>query len=148
VQSKELTPPHDLVERITKWKDSEKPVRFTLTGTPLNAFFAIENFKYREQDMGDIHFSITLKKYTEVKARRVRVDKKTQKAVAPAPTPPRVDNRVTEKTHTVVRGDTLWAISARYLGSGARFNEIFNLNRNIISNPNLIHIGWVLRIPQ
>jgi nucleoid-associated protein YgaU len=148
VQFDKLTAPYALIERIEKWKNSGKPVKWTLTGTPLNDFFSIEDFKYNEQDLGDIHYSITLKKFTDVKVRQVSVNVQTQRAVAPAPTPPRVDNRVTEKTHTVVRGDTLWGISARYLGNGARFNEIFELNRNIISNPNLIHIGWVLRIPQ
>ena len=50
-------------------------------------------------------------------------------------------------THTVVAGDTLWGISARYLGDGARYMEIYNINTDKISNPNLIYVGQVLKIP-
>lgn len=50
-------------------------------------------------------------------------------------------------THTVVAGDTLWGISSRYLGDGARYMEIYNINTDIIKNPNLIYVGQVLKIP-
>lgn len=50
-------------------------------------------------------------------------------------------------THTVVAGDTLWGISSRYLGDGARYMEIYNINTDIIKNPNLIYAGQVLKIP-
>lgn len=49
------------------------------------------------------------------------------------------------RTHTVVSGDTLWAIAARYLESGAKYPAIASLNG--IKNPNLIFPGTVLKIP-
>jgi len=51
------------------------------------------------------------------------------------------------KTHTVKQGDTLWGIARQFLGSGARWQEIHAINRNKISNPNLIHPGWILDLP-
>ena len=33
------------------------------------------------------------------------------------------------------------------LGSGSRYTEIYNLNKDKIKNPNLIYAGQVLRIP-
>lgn len=50
--------------------------------------------------------------------------------------------------HTVEKGDTLWAISEKTLGSGARYNEIFEANRPMLSDPDKIYPGQVLRIPQ
>lgn len=50
--------------------------------------------------------------------------------------------------HTVEKGDTLWAISEKALGSGARYNEIFEANRPMLSDPDKIYPGQVLRIPQ
>ncbi len=50
-------------------------------------------------------------------------------------------------THTVVRGDTLWGIAQKYLGSGSRYTEIFEANRDKIKNPNLIYPGQVFTIP-
>jgi len=51
------------------------------------------------------------------------------------------------RTHRVVRGDTLWAISGRYLGDPTRYPEIVRMNRNKIKNPNLIYPGEVFKIP-
>lgn len=49
--------------------------------------------------------------------------------------------------HTVEKGDTLWAISEKTLGSGAKYNEIFEANRPMLSHPDKIYPGQVLRIP-
>ena len=58
-------------------------------------------------------------------------------------------------TVTVQRGDSLWRIAARHLGSGSRWREIYDLNRGRVqadgrslTNPNLIQIGWVLELPS
>jgi nucleoid-associated protein YgaU len=50
--------------------------------------------------------------------------------------------------HTVKKGDTLWAISAKALGNGARYEEIFEANKPMLTHPDKIYPGQVLRIPQ
>lgn len=50
--------------------------------------------------------------------------------------------------HTVEKGDTLWAIAEKALGKGQRYNEIFEANRPMLSHPDKIYPGQVLRIPQ
>jgi len=55
---------------------------------------------------------------------------------------------VEPKLHTVVKGDTLWGISEKNLGSGARYMEIFEANKPMLSDPDKIYPGQVLRIPQ
>lgn len=47
----------------------------------------------------------------------------------------------------VAEGDTLWGIAERVYGSGARHEEIFQANREVIENPDLIFPGQKLRIP-
>lgn len=49
------------------------------------------------------------------------------------------------RVHTVVKGDTLWDIAKAYLGNGARYPEIKELN-NLKSN--VIYSGWKLKIPN
>ncbi|AXI47523.1 peptidoglycan-binding protein LysM [Sulfitobacter sp. SK012] len=49
--------------------------------------------------------------------------------------------------HTVEKGDTLWAISAKTLGNGARYEEIFEANKPMLSHPDKIYPGQMLRIP-
>ena len=51
-------------------------------------------------------------------------------------------------SYTVKSGDTLWDIATAKLGSGARWQEIYNLNKDIISNPDLIQPGWILKLPK
>ena len=49
--------------------------------------------------------------------------------------------------HTVEKGDTLWAISKKALGDGNRYNEIFEANKPMLTHPDKIYPGQVLRIP-
>lgn len=49
------------------------------------------------------------------------------------------------RTYTVKRGDTLGAIAVRFFGNYRRYADIAKLNG--IRDPNLIHVGQVLRLP-
>ncbi|MEN8659016.1 MAG: peptidoglycan-binding protein LysM [Marivita sp.] len=49
--------------------------------------------------------------------------------------------------HEVVKGDTLWAIAEKTLGNGSKYNAIFEANRPMLSHPDKIYPGQVLRIP-
>lgn len=49
------------------------------------------------------------------------------------------------RIHTVVHGDTLWAIAKKYLGNGSRYKEIVNLNG---LKSNVIYSGMKLKIPN
>ena len=48
--------------------------------------------------------------------------------------------------NTVMAGDCLWNIAKKFLGNGAKYMTIFNLNKGILKNPNLIYPGQVLRL--
>ena len=62
-------------------------------------------------------------------------------ALAVAGTKPAKDYRI----HTVVHGDTLWAIAKKYLGNGSRYKEIVSLNG---LKSNVIYSGMKLKIPN
>jgi nucleoid-associated protein YgaU len=49
--------------------------------------------------------------------------------------------------HTVVAGDTLSKIAKAYLGDAHRYMDIFNANKDTLSNPDLIKVGQRLTIP-
>ncbi len=53
-----------------------------------------------------------------------------------------------EVLHVVRNGDTLEGLAERYLGDPGRGLEIFDLNRDQLSNPYLLPIGVELRIPS
>ncbi len=52
-----------------------------------------------------------------------------------------------EVVHIVRNGDTLEKLAQRYLGDEGRALELFDLNREQLSNPHLLPIGAELRIP-
>lgn len=50
--------------------------------------------------------------------------------------------------YTVVKGDTLWKIATETLGDGSRYPEIFEANKPMLTDPDLIYPDQVLRIPN
>jgi nucleoid-associated protein YgaU len=54
----------------------------------------------------------------------------------------------TARTHKIIDGDTLAALAQRYLGSTARAHELFDANRDVLSDPELLPIGAELKIPS
>lgn len=52
-----------------------------------------------------------------------------------------------ETTYTVVAGDSLSKIAKRQYGDAGKWRAIYEANRDLIKNPDLIHPGWVLKIP-
>lgn len=63
----------------------------------------------------------------------------TQAPVAPTEAP-------AKRIYTVVSGDTLWAIAARFYGDGSQYPKIASANG--IANPDLIMVGQKLTIPE
>ena len=51
-------------------------------------------------------------------------------------------------TYTVQPGDTLSAIAKKFLGSANEYMDIFNANRDQLTDPDKIKPGQVLKIPQ
>ena len=50
--------------------------------------------------------------------------------------------------HVVKSGETLGKIAKHYYGDAMKYNDIFNVNTDILKNPDLIQPGQVLIIPN
>ena len=66
-------------------------------------------------------------------------------APAPQPAPAPVSE---PRTYTVVAGDSLSKIAKREYGKASLWPRIFEANKDQIKNPDLIHPGQKLRIPD
>ncbi|MEP0775811.1 MAG: LysM peptidoglycan-binding domain-containing protein [Acidobacteriota bacterium] len=64
------------------------------------------------------------------------------KAVEAPPPPPE------EVIHEVQRGETLSGIAKQHYGKASLYMKIFEANRDVLSNPDLIKPGQKLRIPK
>jgi nucleoid-associated protein YgaU len=141
VSSEQLFEPSFYITKIKDWREKRLKVRFIFVGgtIQINDLFTIENFKYSESggEVGDIYYSIEIKRYKKYSAKKVTVVSSNARDV----------DKSKVKTHTVVWGDTMWLLAKRYLGSGDRYPEIFILNTDIVQDPNTIHPGQVLRLP-
>lgn len=62
-------------------------------------------------------------------------------STAPTPEP-------AEQTYTVASGDSLSKIAKKFYGDPSQWRRIFEANRDLIKNPDLIHPGQTLKIPS
>lgn len=60
----------------------------------------------------------------------------------------RVENDAYYAKYTVVKGDTLGKIAKHFYGEPAKYKQIFEANRGILSDPDEIEIGQELVIPH
>lgn len=52
------------------------------------------------------------------------------------------------RTYTIQKNDRLWDIAKSKLGKGGRWQEIVDLNKDIIKNPNVLPVGKTIRLPH
>ena len=105
----------------------------------------------------DIVVDFELKQYKSFGSKQITID--TAKKTAETTTP-REEPKTETTDYTVVSGDTLWGIAKRFLGSGEKRKEIYDLNKDIIeaeakkhgkessSSGHWIYPGTKLKIPQ
>ena len=95
----------------------------------------------------DVTVAVTLKQYKSFATKTVQVQKMETATTVRTETPRETSSAPSVKTYTVKSGDCLWNIAKKYYGNGARYSDIYNANKDKISNPNLIYPGQVLTIP-
>ena len=130
-----------VLEKITALHQNGKLVKYIGRNILNNAIIEDFDTDHPNTIWGGCSFTMTIREIRVAKSplvvRRVSVKKQITQVAGAS----------TGRTYTVKKGDTLWAIAKKYYGSGAQYPKIANANKNLIKNPNLIHIGWVLKIP-
>ena len=53
-----------------------------------------------------------------------------------------------EQTYTIVSGDSLSKIAKHFYGDASKWRQIFEANRDVIKDPDLIHPGKTIKIPS
>ena len=69
-----------------------------------------------------------------------------------SPSPPEAQGGnagpATDRMYVVQGGDSLSKISKKFYGDANSWKRIFEANRDVVKNPDLIQPGWRLRIPD
>ena len=98
----------------------------------------------------DVAVDVSLKQWRDYGTKTATVEQPAEPSQAPTVTVEQEREASTApaaKTYTVKKGDTLWAIAAKYYGKGSEYSKIAGANTDKISNPNLIYPGQVLTLP-
>jgi nucleoid-associated protein YgaU len=126
----------------------------------------VDGFSAEERD-GKLHIKGTVRSEDEknqlwnaIKTiptwqKEVAADIRVKPGVAAAPAAPAAaaparagSDPTTGTTYVVQAGDTLGGIAKKVLGNAGDYMEIFNANRDQLSDPDKIKPGQVLKIPQ
>lgn len=145
---------------LERLKTSKAPTQFILVrvspdGRTLydtNMRVSVEDYNIVEdaKEGLDVSVDVNLKQWRSYGTKTVKVEQpaeNTQVQTVSVEKERDTSTAPTAKTYTVKAGDTLWALAAKYYGSGAQYTKIYNANTDKISNPNLIYVGQVLTIP-
>ena len=174
------------LNRMIEYKQPFQFVVIRTNGTKLlfdtNLKMACEGYEMKEsaENGFDIELDIKLKQYRDFGVKTVAITKvttttqtttttsdmntrskaTTTKSKATASTKTKRDTKTNAgKKHTIKRGDTLWSISKKYYGSGAKWKTIYTKNKSTIeaaakkhgkkssSTGHWIYPGTVLIIP-
>lgn len=61
--------------------------------------------------------------------------------------PARTVSRGSGRTHVVTEGDTLFSLAEKYYQDKARFVDIYQANREVLTSPDQLPVGTELTIP-
>lgn len=141
------------VNLFETWIEKKKIVRFIASngvGKDINTLVLISNMGVVEKagEEGDKYISLELLEWREFNKKSIVIKTENNQATSTKENATTQTNpKATTKTYVVKSGDTLWGIAKTYYGNGVEYPKIFNANRNIIKNPNLIYPGQKLVIP-
>lgn len=136
--------PYEYIKQLLKWKDSGKPIRIIVTGTPINYAMAIESLTYSEIDgTGDVYFSLELKEYKFISTTTGQTTT-TKNGTTLTTLPTTREVKALTESYTVKSGDTLWLIAKKVTGDDSNYKAI--AQKNNITNPDKIYVGQKLVI--
>ena len=145
--------PYELVRKLETWQNNGTKLRYIVTDTYTNIPVMINSFTYQEQDgTGDVYFNLSLVEYKEIKLNKTSSsdnsnsnNNATNRPTENAPKPSGEN-----KTHKVVKGDSLWSIAQKYYGDGSKYPKIKEANKSkypSLSKNNIIYTNMELVIP-
>lgn len=134
--------PKECVKLLKRWMNNGEELNLIVSGGGINLDVTISSFQYTQYGaFGNIKYTIVfdevrpLKVYT-TKEKKIQPKKKTKSRSAKKT---KQSAGKKKNTYTVVKGDTLWGISKRFLGSGSDWIKLYDKNKNVIESAAKAH---------
>ena len=153
--------PFKLAMTFKDWSNLGQLVRFIVTdsknGININFRTRITNFEYYVKDStGDIYYNLKWKEFRPVEIKKIN-SSSSNNSNSNANNNPKQDTSTEDKkeankqkTYTVNKGDSLWAIAQKHYGKGSDYPKIKNANTSkypSLKKNNIIYTNWILVIP-
>ena len=104
-------------------------------------------YQYKQIDYDKSTMNFPLYRYTGNDPRTTLVSSGTSAEPTQPTQPEKPSQPASSDTYTVVSGDSLWKIASKQLGSGNRWTEIYDLNKDTVKSPSVIFVGQILKMP-
>lgn len=147
--------PYEFSDKIQKWMYEGKPLRIIVTDSPTNMQCLIQQFDTVEQDgTRDLYFTLNLLEYRPIEVPNLSSSNtnsnsnNTQNTSRPNKVNTNSSNQ--QKTHKVVKGDTLYDIAKKHYGNGNLYTKIKEANKTkypSLAKNNIIQVNWELIVP-
>lgn len=112
---------HSILE---DWKKSGEQLVLVVTGYPINQDVLVENYTGEMSGaFGDIVYDLSFIEDRDIIITSTKVSSGSDGTKR---------STTSTTTYTIKTGDTLWSIAQRFLGSGAKWQTIYNANKEII----------------
>lgn len=139
--------PIECVELLTKWKESKKPVRVTISDSPVNMAMAIMRLDYQEKDCSrDIYYTLELTEYKELTIKNANENKQIEETTG-------LKERDSDKPQAteaaVYEGSDILDASRKAYGTYSKWRRIAESNnmQDLVIN-NSRGIARKLKIPK
>ena len=143
---KKWVDPKEMQVEFSRWRNSGTKLRLLITDTTINHDVYLVDYKCTYTGgYGDMEYSVT---FVVAKDLIVKTEKKvTDSKASQNKESSSSSEQSTAKTYTVGPNDTLWKIAQKVYGDGSKYTKIYEANKDIIKNPNIIRQGQVLKLP-
>lgn len=146
VKSSAWESPAEILKRWSKWKKEGTKLNLLITQTSINMRVYLSDFHYSNAGgLGNVDYSITFLAVRDLLIKTVK-EMDSDNASDPQPLNER-EEPPKPSTQTAKSDDTLWDIAEAMYGDGSRWTEIYENNRDILSDPDLIYPGQEIKLP-
>lgn len=143
--------PHEYDSILNDWKKNGTELNLLVIGYPINVDVYLKEYHGAAVGaFGDIYYEISFIEARSIVVTTTKVEQTAADTTRPA---------TTSSTYVIKSGDTLWAIATKFYGTGTKWSDIYNANKDIIEatakkygrkssdNGHWIYPGVTLTIP-